>query len=140
MTTLFDQFGREVTVAKKPEPREIAVATIRDRWSSYPSKGLTPERLGAIFREADGGDILRQSELFEEMEEKDGHLFSILQTRKNAVRGLEWNCDPFSDDKKDIDIAQACDEMLSNIERFDDALLDLLDAIGKGIGHEGGSG
>ena len=120
-------------VTKKPGPREIAVATIRDRWSSYPSKGLTPERLGAIFREADGGDILRQSELFEEMEEKDAHLFSILQTRKNAVRGLDWACDPFSEDKKDIEIAKVCDEMLSGIENYDDALLDLLDAIGKGI-------
>jgi phage gp29-like protein len=133
LTALFDQFGREVTIKKRPEPREIAVATIRDRWSSYPSKGLTPERLGAIFREADGGDILRQSELFEEMEEKDAHLFSILQTRKNAVRGLGWEVDPFSDGKKDIDIATACDEMLSGIENFDDALLDLLDALSKGI-------
>ncbi len=49
--------------------------------SSYPSQGLTPERLAAIFREADAGDVRRQAELFEEMEEKDAHLGSVLQTR-----------------------------------------------------------
>ncbi|CAH8712517.1 DUF935 domain-containing protein, partial [Paenibacillus melissococcoides] len=38
-------------------------------------------RLAQIFREADAGDVLRQMELFEEMEEKDPHLFSQLQTR-----------------------------------------------------------
>ena len=53
----------------------------------YPSNGLTPVRLAEIFREADTGDVMRQMELFEEMEEHDPHLFSQLQTRKNAVTG-----------------------------------------------------
>ena len=86
MARLLDQFGREIQAEKRPETREIAVTTIRDRWSNYPSGGLTPQTLAAIFREADMGDVARQAELFEEMEEKDTHLFSELQTRKNADR------------------------------------------------------
>lgn len=62
----------------RPETRELAVARIQDKYSDYPSNGLTPTRLAAIFREADTGDIMRQMELFEEMEEHDPHLFSQL--------------------------------------------------------------
>ena len=38
--------------------------------------------------------MLGQAELFEEMEEKDPHLFSQLQTRKNAVTGLDYEVIP----------------------------------------------
>jgi phage gp29-like protein len=112
---------------------EVAVASIRDRFSSYPSVGLTPQRLARIFREADEGDILRQAELFEEMEEKDPHLYSLLQTRKNAVLGLDYDVIPFSDDPRDREVADFIAEALDHILGFEDALLDLLDAIGKGL-------
>ncbi len=36
------------------------VVRVRDTWTSYPSSGLTPERLASILRDADAGDILRQ--------------------------------------------------------------------------------
>lgn len=118
---------------KRPETREIAVAQVVDKYSEYPSNGLTPERLAAIFREADAGDILRQMELFEEMEEKDPHLFSQLQTRKNAVTGLDFEVIPFGDDPRDKEIADFVEEQLNSIEGFEDVETDLLDAIGKGF-------
>ncbi|WP_238492462.1 DUF935 domain-containing protein [Desulfotruncus alcoholivorax] len=118
--------------SKKPITREIAVASVRDKFSGYPSKGLTPERLGRIFREADQGDIYRQAELFEEMEEKDTHLYSILQTRKNAVLGLDWEIMPYSNDPQDVKAADMVREMFE-FEGLEDAMLDLLDAIGKGF-------
>ena len=89
----------------RPETREVAVAHVTDKYSEYPSNGLTPVRLAEILREADAGDVLRQMELFEEMEEKDPHLFSQLQTRKNAVTGLDFEIIPFSDDPRDKEIA-----------------------------------
>jgi phage gp29-like protein len=132
MATLLDQFGREIVVTKRPEMREIAVTTIRDRWSSYPSSGLTPQKLATIFKEADAGDIYRQAELFEEMEEKDTHLFSELQTRKNAVHGLDYDITPWSESAEDKRIRDFVADCIFNLETFDDALLDFLDAIGKG--------
>jgi phage gp29-like protein len=132
MTVLFDQFGREVQVQKQPETREIAVTTIRDRWSNYPSSGLTPQSLATIFKEADAGDVHRQAELFEEMEEKDTHLFSEMQTRKNAVHGLDYDLAPYSESAEDKKICEFVADCLFNLNSFDDALLDLLDAIGKG--------
>ena len=73
---------------QRPEIREIAVQRVTDKYSEYPSNGLTPERLAGIFREADAGDVLRHMALFEDIEEKDPHLFAQLQTRKNAVSVL----------------------------------------------------
>ena len=78
----------------RPDTREVAAQSIRDRWSGYPSSGLTPRRLTAVLREADGGYLTRQMELFSEMEEKDAHLFSCIQTRKLAVSGSAWEVTP----------------------------------------------
>ncbi|MBP7530011.1 MAG: DUF935 domain-containing protein [Syntrophorhabdaceae bacterium] len=129
---LVDQYGREIQ-SNKPILEEIAVQTVRDRYSSYPSQGLTPERLARIFKEADQGDVTRQAELFEEMEEKDLHLTGILQSRKLAVTGLEWDVLPASDSAEDKKIAGAAREMIEYIENLDDALIDILDAVGKGF-------
>ena len=118
---------------KKPVMNQIAVQTIRDRYASYPSKGLTPERLARIFKEADQGDVMRQAELFEEMEEKDLHLAGCLQTRKLAVSGLEWEIIPASSAPEDVKITEAAKEMLEYIENWETAILDMLDAIGKGF-------
>lgn len=118
----------------RPDTREIAVAQVVDKYSSYPSNGLTPVRLAEIFKEADAGDILRQSELFEEMEEKDPHLFSQLQTRKNAVTGLDFEIIPFDpDDERDKEIAEFVESQINGIEGLEEIMLDLLDAVGKGF-------
>jgi phage gp29-like protein len=132
MALLYDQFGREIQVKKQPATREIAVTTIRDHWSGYPSEGLTPQRLSYIFKEADGGNVYLQAELFEEMEEKDTHLFSELQTRKNAVLGLDYDIMPYSESAEDRKIRDFVSDCISNLSGFEDALLDMLDAIGKG--------
>jgi phage gp29-like protein len=118
---------------KKPDLNEIAVAQVTDKYSEYPSNGLTPVKLAAIFREADAGDVLRQMELFEEMEEKDPHLFSQLQTRKNAVTGLDYEINPFSDEPRDKEIAEFVREQIKALENFEEIQLDLLDSIGKGF-------
>ena len=129
---ILDQNGRPIS-SKKPIINEIAVHSIHDKYSSYPSNGLTPARLAAIFREADAGNVYRQMELFEEMEEKDPHLFSQLQTRKNAVIGLDFDILPFSDDARDKEIAKFVTECIDNLESIEDIFLDILDAIGKGF-------
>ena len=132
MTILYDQYGREIQVKSRPETREVAVTSIRDRWSQYPSQGLTPVKLAGIFREADQGDVYRQAELFEEMEEKDPHLFSQLQTRKNAVLGLDYDLIPWSESAEDRRIRDFVSDILFNLDSFEEALLDLMDALGKG--------
>lgn len=134
MTILYDQFSRPIPLARaaRPDMREIAVATLRDRWSGYPSSGLTPERLARIFRQADSGDVLSQAELFEEMEEKDAHLASQFQVRKLAVQGLDWEISPAEQSGRAIETSRFCRSFLENLADFDENVLDLLDALGKG--------
>lgn len=127
------QQSPQAPILRRPEVNEIAVAQVTDKYSEYPSNGLTPVKLAEILREADAGDVLRQMELFEEMEEKDPHLFSQLQTRKNAVTGLDFEIIPFGDDDRDKEIADFIEEQLNGIESFEDVETDLLDAIGKGF-------
>ena len=104
-----------------------------DRSSTYPSNRLNPRKLAAIFKEADDGDVFRQMELFEEMEGKDTHLFSQLQTRKLAVTGLDWEIQEFSADPQDKAIKDWVEEQLKALDGFGNNMMDLLDAIGKGI-------
>ena len=130
---LKDFFGRLFKEAAKPETRELGVVSLAERWSTYPSVGLTPNRLAEIFREADLGDVYRQMELFEEMEEKDAHLASLLQTRKLAVLSKDYEILPYSKNSEDQAIAGFVGEAVDGIANLEEAMLDLLDGIGKGF-------
>ena len=130
---LKDYFGRLFKDTARPETRELGAVSLAERWSTYPSVGLTPNRLAEIFREADQGDVYRQLELFEEMEEKDAHLAALLQTRKLAVLSKDYEVLPYSKDPEDLAIAEFTGEVVYGIANLEEALLDLLDAIGKGF-------
>jgi len=103
-----------------------------ERYSNYPSVGLTPQRLAAIFRAADQGDIREQMELYEEMEEKDAHLAAILQTRKVAVQGLKLRLLPASEAETDRRIADFVRRVINDLD-FDQIIMNILDALGKGF-------
>ncbi len=130
---LKDLFGRLFKETVKPETRELSAVSLAERWSTYPSAGLTPNRLAGIFREADQGNVYRQMELFEEMEEKDAHLTAILQTRKMAVLGKDYEVMPYAETPEDEGIAAQVGEIVYGIPNLEEAFLDLLDAIGKGF-------
>lgn len=130
---LKDYFGRWFKPQIKPDTRELGAVGLQDRWSTYPSVGLTPGGLAYIFREADQGAVSRQMELFEEMEEKDAHLASLLQTRKLAVLSLDYEVLPYADTPEDKSIADAVGELVFKTPNLESAFLDLLDAIGKGF-------
>lgn len=52
------------TGTRRPVTARVAVGDVNDKFSSYPSNGLTPRRLAQIFREADEGNVLMQMEAF----------------------------------------------------------------------------
>lgn len=130
---LKDYFGRLFKETARPETRELGTVSLAERWSTYPSVGLTPNRLAEIFREADQGDVYRQVELFEEMEEKDAHLAALLQTRKLAVLSKDYEVLPYSKSPEDQRISEFVGEAVYAIPNLEESLLDLLDAVGKGF-------
>ena len=121
------------TGQKRPVTAVVAVGDINDKYSSYPSNGLDPRRLARIFREADEGNVLSQMELFEEIEEKDAHIYSQLQTRKLAVTGLDWTIQPAGNSDSDREVADFVEKKIQKIPRLREVMLDILDAIGKGV-------
>lgn len=134
MVLLYDQFGREIPTGdtRAPSTREVSSVSIRDRWSNYPADNLTPVKLARILKQADAGDVRAQAEMFEQMEERDGHIGSQFQTRKLAVTGLDWEVVPSGEDKRSADVAAHCAEALAALPDIEDNILDALDALAKG--------
>lgn len=133
MVTLYDQFGREVAPVKRPERRPLAAAPIYDAWREYVAAGLTPETLSALLREADAGDVRRQCELFEQLEEKDGHILGEKTKRQNIILDVDFEVQPADDDPRSVTVAEFVAEYLDGMTDYEDVLVSLQDAVGKGF-------
>ena len=70
-------------------------------------------------------------ELYEEMEDKDAHIYSVLQKRRLSVLRFDWTVLPASDSEKDRDVAEFVKKALKPHVRK--LLEDLWDAIPKGF-------
>lgn len=71
--------------------------------------------------------------LYQEMEDKDGHLFSVLQTRKNALLACAWKVAPADESSASRRAAVAVEQALGAIPNLHNALFHLLDALAKGF-------
>lgn len=117
-----------------------------DSFRDYPADGLTPQRLISVFREADTGSLISQMALFEQMEEKDAHLFSVANTRRLAVTGLSWEvvsaaqmpgwgaARGVAGRRALADEAAAhCNEVLRGVAGFEESLAHLSLALGRNL-------
>jgi phage gp29-like protein len=110
-----------------------------DSFRDYPSAGLTPSRLTAILREADAGSPGRAMQLYEEMEEKDAHLYAVANKRRLALTGLDWDVVSAAEVFDGVDRARAdaaavhCRGVLRRMECFDEVLQHLSLAVGRNI-------
>ena len=124
---------------RRPRLGQVLVPRAEDSVRDYPSAGLTPSKLAAVLREADDGSLATAMQLFEEMEEKDPHLFSVANTRRLAITGLDWQVVSAADAHEGVDrdraneAADYCRRVLVDLEPFDEALQHLSLAIGRNI-------
>lgn len=130
---IYDQFGRPIRQEKKPEQRTLAAAPILNSWREYVADGLTPQRLAAVMKEADAGDVRRQSELFDAIEEKDGHVLGEKGKRQNIILDVPFTVTPASEDARDVKVADFVREFFDNMADYGDVLVSLQDAVGKGF-------
>lgn len=134
MVTLYDQYNRPIRQAeKKPDTRPLAAAPLSDAWRDYVADGLTPERLAAVLKEADAGDLRRQAELFDQLEERDAHIIGETSKRRNVILDADFELTPASDDARDVRIAEDVEENLLGVTDWADTLVSLQDAVGKGF-------
>ena len=133
MAQLLDQYGRPISSAQlKTEQAAPEFGSVRQPVSRPQASGLTPGRLARMLRGATDGDPEAYLELAEDMEERDLHYAGVLSIRKRQVSGLEITVEAASDSAEDVRNADLIREVISRDE-FEDELVDILDAIGKGF-------
>ena len=136
MVQLLDHRHRPIDMRALEERRGGPSLTgVRSVIPQHPIRGLTPERMAAILREAETpgyGHATRYLELAEVMEERDLHYVGVLGTRKRAVSQIGIQIEPASDAARDAADADLVREFFDR-EAFEDEAFDLLDAIGKGF-------
>jgi len=124
---------------QQPSPGRLVMPRAEDSVRDYPSIGLTPSKLGAILREADDGSLESAMHLFEQMEEKDAHLYSVAQTRRLTLTGLDWQITSAADVREGTERGLADEaasyvrETLARVETFEDGLQHLSLALGRNI-------
>lgn len=126
---------RPASSTSTPRVGRILEPRPEDAWRDYPSGNLTPARLMTILRNADSGALSSAMQLYEEMEEKDPHLYAVAGTRRLALTGLEWTIEPDSmgDTTMALRTADHARRVLARIDGFDDALQHLALAVGRNI-------
>jgi len=99
----------------------------------HPSVGLTPQRLAQILDSAEHGYLIDQARLFQDIEEKDGHIQAEMHKRKMAVVGIDWSLqlrhDATATEKK---AAAKLEQRIKDSIDVEDMIFDALDAIGHG--------
>ena len=126
-------------LAQRPAVGRVMVPRAEDSVRDYPSAGLTPSGLATILREADDGSLSSAMQLFEQMEEKDAHLFAVANTRRLSLTGLDWQVVSAADVRDGInrtladETAGYCREVLNDLPGFEETLQHLSLAVGRNI-------
>lgn len=88
---------------------------------THPGYGLEPRTLNAIFRGAEQGLLWRQADLYDDLIESDGHLRSLIESRRDAVSSKDWVIQPGAPDHASIAAAESLSRQLRdslNFHRF----------------------
>ena len=102
--------------------------------AEHPSNFVTPQKMRALFEDAERGDITAQHELFADIEERDSDIAANLGTRKRALLTLDWRITPPRNaTPAEEKMAEAAYELMEGLGEFDDLVIDLMDAVGHGF-------
>lgn len=122
-----------MTRTLQPDLKEFAPAG--DPWRALAvSSSFADRRLSDHIARSEGyAGHASPYELFEEMEDKDAHLFSLLQTRKLGLLARRPRIEPAGDTPDARAAAEWLRRTLPTLPGWHTALLNLLDALGKGL-------
>lgn len=131
--TILDHTGRPVALPKNRQS-EMADNPWLRILPDHPARKISPNRMRAILDRSENGDISAQCDLMEDMEEMDAHLHAELSKRRRALLTLPWTIEPPPEaSAREKRQAKAVAELIRTIPDFEDVILDLADAIGKGF-------
>lgn len=136
MTSIIGLDGRPLKIDKNTlaEPQTAKLLGLHHEFQGHPSRGLTPSKLASILDQAERGDMIAQYELYEDIEEKDGHVYAEMGKRRRALLSLHGEVvPPPNASARERRNAIALGELLASIDDLEDVLFDITDAIGKGF-------
>ncbi|MEJ1486738.1 MAG: DUF935 family protein, partial [Candidatus Sedimenticola sp. (ex Thyasira tokunagai)] len=78
LTNIRDWLGRRAKRNQINEDQSSRIGWVGKEFENHPTRGLTPSRLASILANAEQGDLIAQLDLYEDMEEKDAHIYTEL--------------------------------------------------------------
>lgn len=104
----------------------------REIGSHHPATSVSA--LLGILQGAEFAYLVSQAELFDDMEERDAHLYSEMNKRKNAVAKLDWRLSPsrLAGAREKKDVANLEDVLRDSID-VETLIYDLASGIGHGF-------
>ena len=124
MGKIVDQWGRPFDKAVTKAPQTARMIQLNSTYPAHPSRGLTIRRLPRILQEAEQGYLSAQADLFDDMVEKDGHIFSEMAKRKNALLGLDWSIEPRRNaTAEEKNLAAMVQEWFDSLDNLEDIIL-----------------
>ncbi|ANZ86631.1 MULTISPECIES: DUF935 domain-containing protein [Enterobacterales] len=134
MVQILDQYGRPLNKEVLKAPQTSRTFELQRDWPTHPSRGMTIARLPRLLEAAERGDLAAQADLFEDMVERDGHIFSEMAKRKNALLTLDWSIEPppnaAAEEKQ---IAAMVASWFADLQEMEDITLNAAEAIGHGF-------
>ena len=125
--------GQPIETSDLNTPQTAQLGHLQRELQSHPTRGLTPSRLAQILDSAEQGDLIAQFDLFEDMEEKDGHIASEMGKRRRALI-LDWEITaPDNASAQEKRNAEQLSELIESIPDLEDVIFDATDGIGKGF-------
>ncbi|EBC4877337.1 DUF935 family protein [Salmonella enterica] len=133
---ILDMTGQPIKRDILREPQTAQTRYLFGTFAEHPTTRLTPARLQQILAEAETGDLSAQADLFTDMEEKDAHIFAEMQKRKRALLTVPYEIvpPPNATPEEQAD-ARWIAEFITELDAWDDLIIDMLDAIGQGFSN-----
>ncbi|MEM1415123.1 MAG: DUF935 family protein [Myxococcota bacterium] len=129
--TIVDQYGDPVSSSSLLMEHVDEESRFLSPARESRATGLTPEKLGRLFRAADDGDVEAYLTLAEEIEERDAHYRSVLFTRKAVLSQLRPEVEAVDETPEQQAIASDV-KWLVEADEFRDLLFHGADGIAKG--------
>ncbi len=130
---LLDQHGNPFKLADIAEPQTAHIAQLQQQVMTSQLDGITPDKAARLLREADGGDLAAQAQLFDDMLDRDAHLRCEYDKRTGAPLTLDWRiAAPTGASAAEKASAEYVEEILRDVV---DDLEDVLQAMMEAPGH-----
>jgi len=134
MGKIVDINGNPINSKVLSEPQTAQLGWLTRSFELHPARGLTPAKLHKLLDAAERGQLIEQSDVFTDMEEKDGHIHAEMSKRKRVLLTLDYDVKPprnaSAAEKKLTDQVR---EWIMDMPDFESMVLDCLDAIGHGF-------